>query len=100
MIRIIFLSMKWPVLLSLVTAAWFGYLQTPYVDIIVLAVWCTGFFMWWTRTSIRHSFKLLAGAPKPYWATSGLVLSIVSTIFLPFLVLQTIIYFFALKISN
>ncbi len=100
MIQTVFLSMIWPVSLSLFGAAFFGYQRDPYITIIVWSVICTTGFLLWSMSSLRLAINLLRGSPKPYGHAIGLILSITTTVFLPFIGAQSAVYFLALHFAN
>ena len=109
MLSVIFKSMAPPVILSLIGPIYFAYERDSFFAVLAYSLFCTALFVLYTWRSIRYAYKLLPvrddleaklnrvltgkDFTPDVWAISGLLLSIVSTIFLPFLVAHTVVFY-------
>src|ERR1039458_9758160 len=96
MISIIVKSMAAPVVLSLIGPIYFAYQRDPFVAVIGYSFLCTALYLGWTWKSVVHSYRLLQEGGA--WAVSGLYLSIATTIFVPFLILQTCAFYMTMTL--
>lgn len=99
----IIISVGVPIILSVIGAAYFGYLHADYAGIVVWAVVNTGFFLWWARPSFQHAFgrdRSTRTSPRPIWFTPLAFLGIALITFAGFLAAQSAIYFLVLRISH
>ncbi|MGC1861514.1 MAG: hypothetical protein WA733_10415 [Methylocystis sp.] len=95
MIRVIFLSMLLPVVLTLSGPIYYGYSHAPHWRIAVWALASVPVFLWYTRSSFRNNFR----DQSVIGATFGLVvIAIVAAAF--FMVGDYAVYFLVRSISN
>jgi hypothetical protein len=91
-VRVIFLSMAAPVILSAVGPLYYGYTHGPYWRIIVWALACTVGFSWLERSSFKSA---LSTAPPSIIGRSLLVVAIVTMVAIAFVAGDSLLYLFA-----
>jgi hypothetical protein len=57
LLRVVFLSMIGPIILSAVGPIYYGYTHGPYWRVIVWAVAVTVLFLWWARSSFKNALS-------------------------------------------
>jgi len=95
-VRVIFLSMAGPVILSAVGPLYYGYTHGPYWRIIVWALACTVGFSWLERVSFKSA---LSTAPPSVIGRSLVVVTIVAVVAIAFVVGDTVLYLLARALS-
>ena len=95
MIRVIFLSMLFPVVLTLTGPIYYGYSHAPQWRIAVWALASVPVFLWYTRSSFQNNFR----GQGVLVAAFGLVfIVLVATAF--FMAGDYAVYFLVRSISN
>lgn len=97
MLRVIFLGMAGPVILSAVGPAYYGYTHGPYWRAIVWALACTIPFSWFARSSFKHA---LSTAPPSIIGRSLLIVAIIVIVAIAFIVGNSLVYLLARSISK
>jgi len=83
------------ILLSLVGAAYFGFMHSPYVVLVVWSAACAAIFFWSNRASLRHARQAAYSTypvPLPYMAFFTALLYVACSVAL--LVVYSVLYFF------
>jgi hypothetical protein len=96
MVRVIFLSMAAPVILSGVGPLYYGYTHGPYWRIIVWALACTVGFSWLERLSFKSA---LSAAPPSIIGRSLLVVAIVAVVAIAFVAGDSVLYLLARSLN-
>lgn len=91
-VRVVFLSMAGPVILSALGPFYYGYTRGPYWRILVWAAACTVGCLWLYRSSLKHA---LSTAPPSVIGRFLLVLAIVVVIAVAFIAGDTLVYLIA-----
>jgi hypothetical protein len=97
MLRVIFLSMAAPVILSAIGAAYYGFTGGPYWRAIVWALACMVPFLWWARPSFKH---MLSTAPHSIVGKAFLVVAIVVIIAIAFVAGDSLVYLLARSLAK
>jgi hypothetical protein len=91
-VRVVFLSMAGPVILSAVGPLYYGYTHSPYWRIIVWALASTVGFLWLERSSFKRA---VSTAPPSILGRSLLVVTIVAVVIIAFVVGDSLLYLLA-----
>ena len=99
MLRVIFLSLLGPIVLSAIGPIYYGYTNAPYWRIIVWAFVCTVGCAWWSRSSFKVAFNT-DHAPRSFLGRSSLFIAIIVVIAVGFIAGDSLAYVLARSISN
>lgn len=94
-VRITFLSMSAPLILSTAGPIYYGYTHAPYWRVVVWVLACTVGEAWWSRSSFKST---LSTAPPSIVGRSLLVVSIIVIIGMVFAVGDSLAYLLARSI--
>ncbi len=96
-VRVIFLSLALPVILSAIGPAYYGFTGGPYWRAIVWALACVVPFLWWSRSSFAHAWRT---APPSIVGRSLLVIAIVVIAAIAFAAGDLLVYVLARSLSR
>jgi hypothetical protein len=83
------------IFLSLLGPAYFGYLHSPYLVVVVWSAACAALFFWSNRASLRHARQVAYSTypvPLPYMAFFTVLLYVACCVAL--LTVHSVLYFF------